>query len=134
MQLSTFSGHFWCFLWHYLCIVFNYVLTIFPTGDPTVFGDFKPCEEIKNAIVESIETGLYHGYQPSVGREDARKAIAEYCAKFGMNVNEKVSFNIIIIFRLFFSLHFPLHFLLKIQVFSRLFGFSLSFFFLPLTV
>ena len=72
--------------------IFSQLKTSFPkqTGDPTLFGDFKPCREITDAVTAAIQSEKCNGYQPSAGREDARTAIAEYCAAYGMNVDAKV--------------------------------------------
>lgn len=59
-------------------------------GDPTVFGNFKPCREITEAVAQAVLSDKCNGYQPSAGREDARQAVAEYCAAYGMTVEAKV--------------------------------------------
>lgn len=40
----------------------------FFAGDPTVFGNLKPAEEITEAVVTSIRSGKYNGYGPSTGK------------------------------------------------------------------
>lgn len=47
-------------------------------GDPTVFGNLIPCEEITKAVVDSVNSMKYNGYGPTTGYESARKAVAEY--------------------------------------------------------
>lgn len=61
------------------------------SGDPTIFGDFKPCREITEAVTAAVLSEKCNGYQPSAGREDARTAVAEYCSAYGMDVDAKVS-------------------------------------------
>ncbi|XP_077982246.1 tyrosine aminotransferase-like [Glandiceps talaboti] len=45
-------------------------------GDPTVFGNLKPAENIVDAVVHAVKTGSANGYGPSVGYLEAREAIA----------------------------------------------------------
>ncbi|RWS26003.1 Tyrosine aminotransferase-like protein [Leptotrombidium deliense] len=52
-------------------------------GDPTVYGNLKPCDEIIEAIVESVKSNEHNGYVASTGSEATRKAIAEYCSVVG---------------------------------------------------
>jgi len=47
-------------------------------GDPTVFGNMKLAEEVKDAVVSSLRCEKNNGYAPSVGYEHARAAVAEY--------------------------------------------------------
>lgn len=47
-------------------------------GDPTIFGNLKPCKEILEAIVEANESGKFYGYQTAAGMESARRAVAAY--------------------------------------------------------
>ncbi|XP_066978271.1 tyrosine aminotransferase-like isoform X3 [Macrobrachium rosenbergii] len=49
-------------------------------GDPTVFGNLTPAEEITEAVVTSIRSGKYNGYGPSTGFVEAREAVAKYCS------------------------------------------------------
>ncbi|XP_068242081.1 LOW QUALITY PROTEIN: tyrosine aminotransferase-like [Palaemon carinicauda] len=49
-------------------------------GDPTVFGNLTPAEEITEAVVASIRSGKYNGYGPSTGFVEAREAVAKYCS------------------------------------------------------
>ena len=37
------------------------------TGDPTIFGNLCPAEEIIEAVVESVRSMRYNGYAPSTG-------------------------------------------------------------------
>ncbi len=60
-------------------------------GDPTIFGNLKPCEEITNAMVDSIQSIKYNGYFPAAGSEEARRAVAEYCSIPGAELDWKVS-------------------------------------------
>lgn len=59
-------------------------------GDPTLFGNFKPCDEILDAMLTTVNSSKFNGYQPASGNEEARKAVAEYCSSYGMNVEAKV--------------------------------------------
>lgn len=70
----------------------RYYLMVFclNSGDPTVFGNFEPCEEITDSMVEVVKSCRFNGYQPASGREDARQAVADYCALYGMDVTSKV--------------------------------------------
>lgn len=47
-------------------------------GDPTIFGNLKPCKEILEAIEAANNCGKYYGYQTAAGMEAAREAVAEY--------------------------------------------------------
>lgn len=47
-------------------------------GDPTIFGNLKPCDEILEALNKANESGKYYGYQTAAGMDDARDAVAEY--------------------------------------------------------
>ncbi|CAG0879322.1 unnamed protein product [Cyprideis torosa] len=55
-------------------------------GDPTVFGNLAPSPESIDAIVQSIQSGKYHGYAPSTGYVEARAAVAEYVSCPGAQV------------------------------------------------
>jgi len=51
-----------------LCKVFLSVYNeFFPTGDPTVFGNLKPCKEITSAVISSLVSMRHNGYAPSTG-------------------------------------------------------------------
>jgi hypothetical protein len=41
---------------------------IYVTGDPTVFGNLSPPEEIISALCESVQSLKFNGYAPSVGK------------------------------------------------------------------
>ena len=47
-------------------------------GDPTIFGNLKPCKEILEALQRANSCGKYYGYQTAAGMESAREAVAEY--------------------------------------------------------
>lgn len=47
-------------------------------GDPTIFGNLKPCPEILDAIQRANTCGKFYGYQTAAGLESAREAVAEY--------------------------------------------------------
>lgn len=53
-------------------------------GDPTVFGNLKPAEEITEAVVTSIRSGKYNGYGPSTGFVESREAVAKYVSVPGV--------------------------------------------------
>nr|XP_006816454.1 PREDICTED: tyrosine aminotransferase-like [Saccoglossus kowalevskii] len=46
-------------------------------GDPTVFGNLKPSENIVDAVVKSVKDGKSNGYGPSVGYLESRESIAK---------------------------------------------------------
>lgn len=46
-------------------------------GDPTVFGNLGPSEEMKEAVKKSLDSGKSNGYAPSVGYEAGRAAVAK---------------------------------------------------------
>ena len=46
-------------------------------GDPTVFGNLHTDPAVTQAIVKAVESGKCNGYAPSMGREDARLAVAK---------------------------------------------------------
>ncbi|UYV63897.1 TAT [Cordylochernes scorpioides] len=47
-------------------------------GDPTIFGNLKPCNEVVEALVDSARSYKHNGYTPSVGSLEAREAVAKY--------------------------------------------------------
>lgn len=53
-------------------------------GDPTVFGNLKPAEEIIEAVVTSLRSGKYNGYGPSTGFVESREAVAKYVSVPGV--------------------------------------------------
>uniref|UniRef100_A0A0K2SYQ4 Tyrosine aminotransferase n=2 Tax=Lepeophtheirus salmonis TaxID=72036 RepID=A0A0K2SYQ4_LEPSM len=55
-------------------------------GDPTVFGNLKPHENIIKAFEDSLRSGKYNGYGPSTGHAIARKAVAEHVSIPGAEV------------------------------------------------
>jgi len=60
-------------------------------GDPTVFGNLKPAEEVMEAVVESVRSMRFNGYAPSTGYEESRSAVATYVSIPGATVEAKVS-------------------------------------------
>lgn len=56
-------------------------------GDPTVFGNLVPCEEILAPIETSLRSLKHHGYIPSTGTLAAKEAVAEYSSIHGLNIN-----------------------------------------------
>eukprot|EP00095_Tigriopus_kingsejongensis_P009478 maker-scaffold322_size207131-snap-gene-1.15 protein:Tk09478 transcript:maker-scaffold322_size207131-snap-gene-1.15-mRNA-1 annotation:"tyrosine aminotransferase" len=58
-------------------------------GDPTVFGNLKPAQEVIDAVTESVQSGKNNGYGPSTGFLPARKAVAEHVATPGSPIDEK---------------------------------------------
>eukprot|EP00096_Caligus_rogercresseyi_P010372 TRINITY_DN3754_c0_g1_i1.p1 TRINITY_DN3754_c0_g1~~TRINITY_DN3754_c0_g1_i1.p1 ORF type:complete len:485 (-),score=175.38 TRINITY_DN3754_c0_g1_i1:115-1569(-) len=56
-------------------------------GDPTVFGNLKPHENIIKAFQDSLLSGKYNGYGPSTGHLSARKAVAEHVSIPGAEVS-----------------------------------------------
>ena len=61
------------------------------SGDPTTFGNLKPCNEITEALEKSLKSNNCNGYLPSTGTDEAKKAIADYCASNGENISVQVS-------------------------------------------
>ncbi|KAI1285410.1 Tyrosine aminotransferase [Halotydeus destructor] len=47
-------------------------------GDPTLFGNLQPADEIVDALVKSITSGKHNGYLPAAGLLEAREAVARY--------------------------------------------------------
>lgn len=47
-------------------------------GDPTVFGNLRPCEEILQPLIDSVRSMDHNGYAPSTGFWEAREAVARY--------------------------------------------------------
>lgn len=61
-------------------------------GDPTIFGNLKPCKQILDALDKANSCGKYYGYQTAAGMEDAREAVAKYQSKCtGIQVKKQVS-------------------------------------------
>ena len=61
-------------------------------GDPTIFGNLKPCREILDALNKANMSGKYYGYQTASGMEAAREAVAEYHVRStGNRVKRQVS-------------------------------------------
>ncbi|CAG2176008.1 unnamed protein product [Oppiella nova] len=58
-------------------------------GDPTIFGNLKPCEEITNAIIASTQSYKNNGYFAAAGSEEARQAVALYSSVDGAPVEAK---------------------------------------------
>jgi len=64
-------------------------------GDPTIFGNLKPCDEILDALYRANACGKYYGYQTAAGLEAARDAVAEYHFRnTGNKVKRQVSYPI----------------------------------------
>jgi len=58
-------------------------------GDPTVYGNLKPSPETLQAILEAIQSGNCNGYGPSVGTENARRAVANYLSFDGVSFSPR---------------------------------------------
>ncbi|CAK8672528.1 tyrosine aminotransferase-like [Clavelina lepadiformis] len=56
-------------------------------GDPTVFGNFQPAEQVLQSVVDAIKNGKNNGYSPSFGHATARDAVAAYVSVQGPEVN-----------------------------------------------
>lgn len=56
-------------------------------GDPTIYGNLKAAEETVKAVQECLEQGLFNGYLPSTGHQDAKEAVAEYLSHDATEVN-----------------------------------------------
>lgn len=59
------------------------------SGDPTVYGNLAPAKEAIQALVDSALSGAHNGYAPSVGYDKARKAVAEYASRDGVQVKPR---------------------------------------------
>ncbi|XP_022236878.1 tyrosine aminotransferase-like [Limulus polyphemus] len=60
-------------------------------GDPTVFGNLKPCEKITETIVDSVRSKKFNGYENTIGLEEAREAVALYTSCPGASIEAKFS-------------------------------------------
>ncbi|CAC5375285.1 TAT [Mytilus coruscus] len=58
-------------------------------GDPTVFGNLPIPEEIDEAVIDKIRSHKYNGYNPSIGYEEARQAVADYTSSHDAPVTSK---------------------------------------------
>lgn len=58
-------------------------------GDPTVFGNLKPAENVIEAIIDAVKSEKWNGYLPSVGAESAREAVAQYARRRAANLSAK---------------------------------------------
>ncbi len=47
-------------------------------GDPTVFGNLRMAKTFRDAIIENLKSENFNGYSSSMGRPEARKAVAKY--------------------------------------------------------
>ncbi|XP_022688578.1 tyrosine aminotransferase-like isoform X1 [Varroa jacobsoni] len=56
-------------------------------GDPTIFGNLKPCPEIVDAVERALRSMKCHGYIPSAGTYAARAAVAKYSAVNGIEID-----------------------------------------------
>lgn len=62
-------------------------------GDPTIFGNLKPCAQIVDALNNAVRSGKFYGYQTASGMESARDAVASYHNKLtGNNVKRRVEY------------------------------------------
>ncbi|XP_070396875.1 uncharacterized protein [Dermacentor albipictus] len=60
-------------------------------GDPTVFGNLLPCEEVLAPVVDSLRNPKNYGYIPCTGLPAAKEAIAEYSSNAGLKVGLEVN-------------------------------------------
>ena len=64
-------------------------------GDPTVYGNLRTADEVKQAVMKGIIEGGADGYAASVGTEQARQSIADrYRSRFGVEYNSAVKLEI----------------------------------------
>lgn len=75
-------------------MVINIISPLLRSGDPTTFGNLKPCNEITDALEKSLKSNSFNGYLPSTGTDEAKKAIADYCASNGENISYQVSISL----------------------------------------
>ena len=60
-------------------------------GDPTVYGNLRTADEVKQAVMNRIVEGGTDGYAASVGTEKARQSIADrYRSRFGVEYSSTV--------------------------------------------
>lgn len=55
-------------------------------GDPTHYGNMLPPVEALEAIVEAVQLPTSHGYAPSFGTIDARKAVANFWSRMNFSI------------------------------------------------
>jgi len=67
----------------------NYEVISLSIGDPTVFGNLLPHENMLAAIDESVRSHKHDGYAPAIGEVAARKAIAQHMSVEGAPLTEK---------------------------------------------
>ncbi|XP_031345368.1 tyrosine aminotransferase [Photinus pyralis] len=58
-------------------------------GDPTVYGNLEPPNEVVQAVLEAVTDGKYNGYGPTVGTDESRKAVAKYLSFDGVEYDFK---------------------------------------------
>lgn len=64
-------------------------------GDPSIFGDLKASQESIDALVESIQSYQWNGYQSVSGVNEPKTALAKYLSYSGLNINpENIYFTI----------------------------------------
>jgi len=61
---------------------------LFITGDPTVFGNLSPPDEVIDAVVESLRSMRFNGYAPSTGKR--KKNIHSFIHSFVLSSNDKM--------------------------------------------
>ncbi|TEB18349.1 transferase [Perkinsus sp. BL_2016] len=65
----------------------NLPLISLSIGDPTIYGNFRPPENLLYTLAESIGGPVkMHGYPHSAGTSEARKAVAEYLSLDGRSI------------------------------------------------
>lgn len=62
-------------------------------GDPTVFNNLPIPEHINKCVVDKIHGQKHNGYNPSIGYEDSRAAVAKYSSTPGKELTAKVLIN-----------------------------------------
>jgi len=58
-------------------------------GDPTIFGNLLPHENMLSAIEESLRSNKHNGYAPAIGEVTARQAIAKHMSQPQAPLTEK---------------------------------------------
>jgi len=58
-------------------------------GDPTVFGNLSPHQNIIDSVVDSVKSGKNNGYGPSTGSVEARKAVAKHVSVPGAEISHE---------------------------------------------
>ena len=67
----------------------DYEVISLSIGDPTIFGNLLPHENMLAAVEESLRSHKHNGYAPAVGDLEARRAIAKTMSVSGAPLSER---------------------------------------------